>query len=44
MSFFQSLSYSNKQRVVLPIEQAKTAETRQRRIFQSMQALREKRT
>jgi hypothetical protein len=43
-SFFQGLSYSNKQRVVLAIEQATTAETRQRRIVQSVQALREKRT
>src|SRR5579863_8914840 len=30
--FFDSLSYSNKRRVVVPIEEAKTAETRQRRI------------
>lgn len=30
--FFETLSYSNKQRYVLPIEQAKTEETRQRRI------------
>ena len=37
---FESLSYSNKQRVVLPIEQAKTPETRQRRIAQSIEALR----
>ena len=44
MSFFQSLSYSNKQRVVLAIKQARTAETRQRRIVQSVRALREKRT
>jgi len=43
-SFFQSLSYSNKQRIVLVIEQARTPETRQRRILQSVQALREKRT
>jgi len=43
MSFFQSLSYSNKRRIVLGIEQVKTAETRQRRIVQSVQALREKR-
>jgi Bacteriocin-protection, YdeI or OmpD-Associated/Domain of unknown function (DUF1905) len=42
-SFFQSLSYSNKQRIVLAIEQARTAETRQRRIAQSVQALREER-
>jgi uncharacterized protein YdeI (YjbR/CyaY-like superfamily) len=43
-SYFQSLSYSNKQRIVLTIEQAKTTETRQRRIVQSVQALREKRS
>ena len=43
-SFFQNLSYSNKQRIVLAIEQAKTAETRRRRIVQSVQALGEKRT
>jgi hypothetical protein len=43
-SFFQTLSYSNKQRVVLPIEQARTTETRQGRIVRTMQALREKRT
>ena len=43
-SFFQGLSYSNKQRLVLAIEQARTAETRRRRILQSVQALREKRT
>jgi bacteriocin resistance YdeI/OmpD-like protein/uncharacterized protein DUF1905 len=42
-SFFQSLSYSSKQRLVLAIERAKTAETRQRRISQSVQALRQKR-
>jgi len=30
--FFETLSYSNKQRYVLPIEQAKTEETRQRRM------------
>jgi len=43
-SFFETLSYSNKQRIVLSIEQAKTAETRQRRITQSLLALGEKRT
>jgi uncharacterized protein YdeI (YjbR/CyaY-like superfamily) len=42
-SFFQTLSYSSKQRLVLAIEQAKTAETRERRISQSVQALRQKR-
>jgi len=30
--FFESLSYSNKRHYVLPVEQAKTTETRQRRI------------
>ena len=30
--FFEKLSYSNKQRYVLPIGQAKTEETRQRRM------------
>ena len=30
--FFESLSYSNKRHYVLPIEEAKTTETRQRRI------------
>lgn len=37
--FFNSLSYSNKQGHVLPIEQAKTAETRQRRIQKSIDLL-----
>jgi hypothetical protein len=39
--FFDGLSYSNKQRFVLSIEGAKTAETRQRRIAQAVSALRE---
>jgi uncharacterized protein YdeI (YjbR/CyaY-like superfamily) len=43
-SFFQSLSYSNKQRIVLAVEQAKTPETRRRRILHSVKALGEKRT
>jgi uncharacterized protein YdeI (YjbR/CyaY-like superfamily) len=30
--FFNGLSYSNKRRIVIPIEEAKTADTRQRRI------------
>jgi hypothetical protein len=38
---FDKLSYSNKQRHVLSIEQAKTAETRQRRIAKAIEALRE---
>lgn len=37
---FESLSYSNRQRHVLPIEQAKTAETRQRRIAKAIEQLR----
>ncbi|MGI8562974.1 MAG: YdeI/OmpD-associated family protein [Candidatus Dormibacter sp.] len=40
-AFFEGLSYSNKQRFVLPIEGAKTAETRQRRIAKAAGALRE---
>ena len=43
-SFFQNLSYSNKQRIVLAIEQAKTPETRRRRIRQSVQTLSGRRT
>lgn len=39
--FFESLSYSNKRRVVLPIEEAKTAETRQRRISKAVSMLSE---
>lgn len=39
--FFESLSYSNTRRVVLPIEEAKTAETRQRRIAKAVSMLRE---
>lgn len=42
-TFFDSLSYSNKRRVVLPIEDAKTDETRQRRIAKSIEKLRENR-
>ncbi|GAA3520684.1 YdeI/OmpD-associated family protein [Actinocatenispora rupis] len=38
--FFDSLSYSRRQRFVLPIEQAKTPETRQRRIDKALTALR----
>ena len=40
-AFFDGLSYSNKQRFVLPIEAAKTAETPQRRIERSVVALTE---
>jgi hypothetical protein len=42
--FFEELSYSQKQRHVLPIEQAKTAETRQRRIDKALSMLREVRS
>jgi hypothetical protein len=38
---FEALSYSNKRRHVMPIEEARTDETRQRRIVKSVQALRE---
>ncbi len=39
--FFDGLSYSNKRRYVLSIEDAKSAETRQRRIAKSVSMLRE---
>jgi hypothetical protein len=39
--YFEGLSYSQKQRHVLPIEQATTAETRQRRIDKALSMLRE---
>ena len=39
--FFDGLSYSNKQRVGLSIEGAKTAETRIRRIAKAVDTLRE---
>jgi uncharacterized protein YdeI (YjbR/CyaY-like superfamily) len=42
--YFEGLSYSQKQRHVLPIEQAKTAETRQRRIDKALSILREGRS
>jgi uncharacterized protein YdeI (YjbR/CyaY-like superfamily) len=42
--FFDGLSYSNKNRFVLSIEAAKTAETRQRRIEKAVATLREGRT
>lgn len=35
-AFFESLSYSNKQRYVMPVTDAKTDETRQRRIDKAM--------
>ena len=34
--FFETLSYSNKRRIVMPIDDAKTPETRQRRIEKSV--------
>ncbi len=37
--FFDGLSYTNRQRVVLSVEGAKTAETRQRRIEKAVAAL-----
>ena len=39
--FFDGLSYSSKRRFVLAIEEAKTAETRQRRIEKTVSTLRE---
>lgn len=43
-TFFEGLSYSNKRRFVLSIEDAKTSETRQRRIDKSVATLHEGRT
>jgi uncharacterized protein YdeI (YjbR/CyaY-like superfamily) len=37
---FDALSHSGKQRIVTPIEDAKTAETRQRRIVKAITTLR----
>lgn len=42
--FFDGLSYSKQQRVMFPIEEAKTAETRQRRIANAISMLGEGRT
>ena len=42
--FFDGLSYSNKRRLTIPIEEAKSPETRQRRIDKTVSALREGRT
>ena len=42
--FFGGLSYSNRRRFVLSIEDAKTPETRQRRVSRSVELLREGRT
>ena len=39
--FFDTLSFSNRQRIVLAIEGARTAETRERRIAKSVAMLRE---
>jgi hypothetical protein len=41
LRFFEGLSYSNKQRFVLSIEGARTAETRLRRISKAVDTLRE---
>jgi hypothetical protein len=41
--FFEGLSYSHQRRIVLGIEGAKTAETRQRRIDKAVSMLREER-
>jgi hypothetical protein len=42
--FFEGLNFSNKQRIVIAIESAKTPETRERRIAKSVSSLREGRT
>jgi hypothetical protein len=39
--FFEGLSYSNKRRIVMPIDDAKTPETRQRRIDKAIASVRE---
>jgi hypothetical protein len=39
--FFESISYSNKRRIVMPIEAAKAAETRAKRIEKSVALLQE---
>jgi hypothetical protein len=39
--FFDGLSYSNKRRLVIPIEDAKAAETRERRIAKTVEQLRD---
>ncbi|OMF24548.1 hypothetical protein BK133_22595 [Paenibacillus sp. FSL H8-0548] len=41
LKFFEGLSYSNKRRIVYNIDQAKTAETRQRRIQKAVDSLKE---
>jgi hypothetical protein len=42
-SFYDALSYSQQQRLVLPIEQAKQPETRERRVAKALEMLRERR-
>jgi len=42
-TFFETLTFSQKQWYVLPIEQAKKAETRERRIDKALRMLRERR-
>ena len=42
--FFEGLSFSNKQRIVMAIESAKAPETRERRIAKSVSSLREGRS
>lgn len=42
--FFDGLSYSNKRRIVTPIDDAKTAETRERRIAKAVERLSEGRS
>jgi len=42
--FFEGLSFSNKQRIVISIEAAKTPETRDRRIAKAVSGLRESRS
>jgi len=39
--FFEGLNFSNKQRIVIAIESAKTTETRERRIAKAVSSLRE---
>ena len=42
--FFEGLNFSNKQRIVIAIEAAKTPETRERRIAKAVSSLREGRS
>jgi len=42
--FFEGLSFSNKQRIAISVEAAKTPETRERRIAKAVSSLREGRT